>query len=129
MVRPSYRLNETVGPLPIFKPGENDEDLRGFKAPKSNWAIDWRRFTDTEPLDYGTLVDNPDQNDQRNRNRLQLAYRESILRWWPRWAVCHDRWPQPPDVSCSAKSGARMENAPPEWTRHCQGDGTGPATG
>jgi len=32
MVRPSYRLNETVGPLPIFKAGDNDEDLRGFKG-------------------------------------------------------------------------------------------------
>ena len=74
MVRPGYRLNDTVGPLPIFAPG-NDVDLRGFKAPQPNWAIDWRRLMDLAPLDYGTLVENPDQNDPKNQNRLQLAYR------------------------------------------------------
>jgi hypothetical protein len=74
MVRPGYRLSSTVGPLPIFN-GKNDVDLRGFKAPQPNWALDWRRFIDLEPLDYGKLVDNPDQKDPKNQNRLQLAYR------------------------------------------------------
>jgi hypothetical protein len=74
MVRPGYRLNTTVGPLPIFN-GKNDLDLRGFKAPRPNWALDWRRFIDLVPLDYGTLVENPDQNNPKNQNRLQLAYR------------------------------------------------------
>jgi hypothetical protein len=74
MVRPGYRLSGTVGPLPIFAPG-NSVDLRGFKAPHPDWAIDWRRLIDLVPLDYGTLVDNPDQNDPKNQNRLQLAYR------------------------------------------------------
>jgi hypothetical protein len=75
MVRPGYRLNSTVGPLPIFKFGANAEDLRGFKAPQPTWALDWRRFIDLVPLDYGTLVDNPDQNNPKNKNRLQLAYK------------------------------------------------------
>jgi hypothetical protein len=75
MVRPGYRLNTTVGPLPIFKFGDHAVDLRGFQAPQENWALDWRRFIDLEPLDYGTLVPNPDQKNPKNRNRLQLAYK------------------------------------------------------
>jgi hypothetical protein len=75
MVRPGYRLNDGVRPVPIFKLGDTAVDLRGFKAPKPNWALDWRRFIDLVPLDYGTLVDNPDQNDPKNQNRLQLAYK------------------------------------------------------
>jgi hypothetical protein len=75
MVRPGYRVNSTVGPQPIFKLGTNALDLRGFQAPPSNWALDWRRYIDLVPLDYGTLVANPDQNDPTNQNRLQLAYK------------------------------------------------------
>ena len=74
MVRPGYRLNDEAKPLPIFGP-DAGQDLRGFKAPQANWAIDWRRFADLVPLDYGTLVDNPDQNNSKNKNRLQLEYR------------------------------------------------------
>jgi hypothetical protein len=74
MVRPGYRLNDGVKPLPIFKFGPLELDLRGFKPPQPNWALDWRRFIDLVPLDYGTLVDKPDQNDPKNQNRLQLAY-------------------------------------------------------
>jgi Animal haem peroxidase len=75
MVRPGYRVNSTVGPQPIFKFGANALDLRGFQAPPPNWALDWRRYIDLVPLDYGTLVDDPDQNDPTNQNRLQLAYK------------------------------------------------------
>jgi hypothetical protein len=74
MVRPGYRLSETQGPLPLFA-NDPAKDLRGFQPPPNNAAIDWRRFIDLEPLDYGTLVDNPDQKDPKNQNRLQLAYR------------------------------------------------------
>ena len=74
MVRPGYRLNNEVKPLLIFAQNSGP-DLRGFKAPRANWAIDWRRFADLAPLDYGTLIDNPDQNNPKNQNRLQLAYR------------------------------------------------------
>lgn len=72
MVRPGYRLNTTVGPVPIFKLGKNALDLRGFKAPQPNWALDWRRFIDLVPLDYGSLTD---PTDPENKNRLQLAYK------------------------------------------------------
>ncbi len=75
MVRPGYRLNSGIRPLPIFKFGKESVDLRGFKAPQPTWALDWRRFVDLVPLDYGKLVDNPDQNDPKNQNRLQLAYK------------------------------------------------------
>jgi hypothetical protein len=77
MIRPGYRVNSTVGPQPIFVPDANtpDKDLRGFQAPPSNWALDWRRYIDLVPLDYGTLVEDPDQNDPTNQNRLQLAYK------------------------------------------------------
>lgn len=75
MIRPGYRLNDGIPPLPIFKQGANALDLRGFKPPLPDWALDWRRFIDLVPLDYGTLVDNPDQNDPHNQNRLQLAYK------------------------------------------------------
>jgi hypothetical protein len=75
MIRPGYRLSSTVGPQPLFKFGQDALDLRGFKAPQPNWALDWRRFIDLVPLDYGTLTDDPDQNDPKNQNRLQLAYK------------------------------------------------------
>lgn len=75
MVRPGYRVNSTIGPQPIFKLGANALDMRGFKTPPPGWALDWRRYIDLVPLDYGTLVDDPDQNDPKNQNRLQLAYR------------------------------------------------------
>jgi hypothetical protein len=80
MVRPGYRLSDTVPPVPIFAipattPPGNAVDLRGFAPPPDDWAIDWRRFIDLVPLPYGTLVDNPDQTLPANQNRLQLAYK------------------------------------------------------
>ena len=75
MIGLGYRVNSTVGPQPIFAPGANALDLRGFQEPPLNWALDWRRYIDLVPLDYGTLVDDPDQNDPTNQNRLQLAYK------------------------------------------------------
>jgi hypothetical protein len=71
MVRPGYRLSETVPPLPIFGPDPNTS-LTGFHEFRSNWAFDWGRFMDLAPLDFGDL-NNP--NDPRNKNRLQLAYK------------------------------------------------------
>ena len=75
MVRPGYRLSETVGPLDLFLPGPSALDLRGFQPPPSNWAIDWRHFADLESMDDTPIVDDPDQNDPKNQNRLQLAYK------------------------------------------------------
>jgi hypothetical protein len=81
LVRPGYRLNDGSADkakdtlLPIFKAGLNAEDLRGFKAPHDDWAIDWRRYIDLEPMAYGGPIDNPDPKIAGNRNRLQLAYK------------------------------------------------------
>src|SRR6202165_4294501 len=71
MVRPAYRLSETVPPLAIFDPNPN-ASLTGFHEFRSNWAIDWRRFMDLGPLDFG---DENNPNDPGNNKRLQLAYR------------------------------------------------------
>jgi len=64
MVRPGYRLSETIGPLAIFTadPASN-EGLTGFREFLSNWAIDWNLFMDLQPR-------NPDDT-----TRTQLAYR------------------------------------------------------
>ncbi len=75
MIRPGYRLNDGNTLLPIFKFGPNAKDLRGFQAPEGDWAIDWRRFIDLEPMDYGGPIDDPDPKNAGNRNRLQLAYK------------------------------------------------------
>ncbi|MFT4120089.1 peroxidase family protein [Bradyrhizobium sp.] len=62
MVRPGYRLSETIKPLSIFGKNEN-EDLRGFRKFPSNWAIDWNLFMDLE------------ERDPSNTTRTQLAYK------------------------------------------------------
>jgi hypothetical protein len=74
MVRPGYRLSETQGPLDLFVPG-GGPDLRGFQPPPGSAAMDWHRFVDLEPMDDTPVVDNPDQSDPKNQNRLQLAYK------------------------------------------------------
>jgi hypothetical protein len=71
MVRPGYRLSESVPPLDLFNI-DAGSSLNGFHEFRENWAIDWRRFMDLEPLDYG---DPNNENDPGNRNRLQLAYK------------------------------------------------------
>jgi Animal haem peroxidase len=81
LVRPGYRLNDgsadpkTNTLLPLFALGDDAKDLRGFQAPHDNWAIDWRRFIDLEPMAYGGPIDDPDPKIAGNRNRLQLAYK------------------------------------------------------
>ncbi|HEY0382643.1 MAG TPA: heme peroxidase family protein [Candidatus Elarobacter sp.] len=62
MVRPGYRLSETVPPLAIFGPNPNAA-LTGFRQFPNNWAIDWNLFMDLVPRD-------PD-----DRTRTQLAYK------------------------------------------------------
>ncbi len=62
MVRPGYRLSETIGPLSIFGPHPSSA-LTGFRAFPSDWAIDWNLFADLEP------------RDPKNATRTQLAYR------------------------------------------------------
>ncbi len=62
MVRPDYRLSETVGPLAIFATDPN-KALTGFREFPNNWAIDWNLFIDLQPRD-------PD-----DKTRTQLAYK------------------------------------------------------
>jgi hypothetical protein len=71
MVRPGYRLSETVPPLPIFSPNPK-ASLTGFHEFPGNWAFDWGRFMDLAPLDFG---DEANPGDAGNKNRLQLAYK------------------------------------------------------
>jgi Animal haem peroxidase len=62
MVRPGYRLSETVPPLAIFDP-DKTKALTGFRKFPDNWAIDWNLFIDLESRD-------PD-----DKTRTQLAYK------------------------------------------------------
>ena len=62
MVRPGYRLSETIAPLAIFETDPN-KALTGFRKFPSNWAIDWNLFMDLEP------------RDPADTTRTQLAYK------------------------------------------------------
>jgi hypothetical protein len=62
MVRPGYRLSETVPPLAIFS-ADPAKALTGFREFPSNWAIDWNLFAFLEP------------RDPTDSTRTQLAYR------------------------------------------------------
>ncbi len=62
MVRPGYRLSETIGPTLIFDADLN-KALTGFREFPATWAIDWNLFIDLVP------------RDPTNATRTQLAYR------------------------------------------------------
>jgi hypothetical protein len=80
MIRPGYRLNDAIGPLPIFTPtsgGDAATDvpgtaLTGFDQFPLDWAIDWARFIDLTPRPYG---DSKDKGNLGNSQRMQLAYK------------------------------------------------------
>ena len=74
MVRPGYRLNDDIGPFPIFpfKTDLNGTALTGFDAFPLDWAIDWGRFVDLQPRPFGD-GDHPENPD--NPKRMQLAYK------------------------------------------------------
>lgn len=78
MVRPGYRLNDRVAPIPIFALSRLPEgcpppvdDLRGFREMNPQWAIDWARFIDIEKRPAGLEDDPPEAQSQRT----QLAYK------------------------------------------------------
>jgi hypothetical protein len=78
MVRPGYRLNDGVPPLPIFQLTNLPagcvapaDDLRGFRPMNPKWAIDWARFIDLEKRPAGLDGDPPAKKEQRT----QLAYK------------------------------------------------------
>ena len=62
MVRPGYRLSETIGPTLIFDADIN-KALTGFREFPATWAIDWNLFIDLVP------------RDPNDTTRTQLAYR------------------------------------------------------
>jgi len=62
MVRTGYRLNEKIGPLPIFS-NDPKKALTGFRKLPDGWAIDWNLFIDLE------------KRDPNDATRTQLAYR------------------------------------------------------
>jgi hypothetical protein len=74
MVRPGYRLNDDVAPLPIFPFGDqqNEIALTGFDEFPPNWAIDWARFLDLENRPFG---DEQNAANAGNPQRTQLAYK------------------------------------------------------
>ena len=62
MVRPGYRLSETIGPLAIFET-DPAKALTGFRKFPDGWAIDWNLFIDLVPRDPADIT------------RTQLAYK------------------------------------------------------
>ena len=78
MIRPGYRLNDTVL-LPIFPvskqidpPDGIPEGLTGFRAMDSSRGIDWGRFIDIDLRSFGGDNQPP---DRPTKKRLQFAYR------------------------------------------------------
>ncbi|HEY0396664.1 MAG TPA: heme peroxidase family protein [Candidatus Elarobacter sp.] len=64
MVRPGYRLSETIGPLPIFTAsGAPGSSLTGFQPFPPSWALDWNKFIDL------------DLRDPDDSTRVQLSYK------------------------------------------------------
>jgi hypothetical protein len=82
MVRPGYRLNDTVL-VPIFPVPQKalPEGLTGFRRMISDWGIDWARFIDIDTRDYGVTPPDPgqprltDKQELTNIRRLQFAYK------------------------------------------------------
>ena len=70
MVRPGYRLNDGVAPIPTFA-GPTHASLGGFRKMTPDRAIDWGRFVDTDLREYG----DDSGSTPVNKKRLQLAYR------------------------------------------------------
>ena len=50
MIRPNYRINETISRRPIFSSSTDvAANLGGFRPIPSDWALDWQFFVDLEP--------------------------------------------------------------------------------
>jgi hypothetical protein len=79
MIRPGYRLNDTVlvpiFPLPRSTAPGFPEGLTGFRRLISDWAIDWGRFIDIDTRDYGSATGTTTADLKQNFKRLQFAYR------------------------------------------------------
>ncbi|HEY2320605.1 MAG TPA: heme peroxidase family protein [Solirubrobacteraceae bacterium] len=77
MIRPAYRLNDEIAPLPIFAfpSAPNAPALGGFTEFPSQWAIDWGRFIDLEARPYGNPAEAGAAGSSGNLQRTQLAYK------------------------------------------------------
>jgi hypothetical protein len=77
MVRPGYRLNDEIDPLPIFafKSDPGGPSLAGFTEFPAQWAIDWGRMADLEPRPYGNPSESGSAGSPGNLQRTQLAYK------------------------------------------------------
>jgi hypothetical protein len=77
MVRPAYRVNDEIDPLPIFafKSDPDGPSLGGFTAFPAQWAIDWGRFVDLAPRPYGNPNQAGSAGSPGNLTRTQLAYK------------------------------------------------------
>ena len=60
-VRPAYKLNAAIPPLPIFDgtPTPGTGDLRGFRQRTGGWTIDWSLFFAGAPSPTGTPSGQP----------------------------------------------------------------------
>ncbi len=65
MVRPGYRVNENIPPLPIFNAQNPLGGLNAFGEFPKIWTIDWQRFID--------LGKGP--NPEIDTDRVQMAYK------------------------------------------------------
>jgi hypothetical protein len=71
MIRPVYRLNETISRRPIFSVSKDAAaDLGGFRPMPDDWAIDWQFF-----VDIGDGSEHPDSPDDRIKRVPQRAYK------------------------------------------------------
>jgi heme peroxidase len=77
MIRPGYRLNDEIGPLPIFAfaNAPTGPALGGFTEFPASWAIDWGRFIDLEARPYGNANASGAAGSPGNLQRTQLAYK------------------------------------------------------
>ncbi|NMO90638.1 heme peroxidase [Actinomycetospora sp. TBRC 11914] len=77
MVRPGYRLNDDIAPIPIFPPvgAPSFAGLGGFDRFPSTWAIDWARFADLEERPVGKELQPGQTPGTDEIERTQLAYR------------------------------------------------------
>ena len=87
MVRPGYRLSETVPPLAIFDPDPN-ASLTGFHEFRSNWAIDWGRLMDLG--DFSISVTKIIRAILETANAFSWPT-GSIPPWSIRWEICQIR--------------------------------------
>ncbi|MFZ0119135.1 MAG: heme peroxidase family protein [Pseudonocardiaceae bacterium] len=74
MIRPIYRLNQTIQRRPIFSTGTDDgADLGGFRPIPSDWGIDWQSFID---LEHGVPIPPvPDDPNDEIARKSQHAYK------------------------------------------------------